>query len=420
MRHIVFLLGSYYPNFSAVGYCVHQVIKCLKKDSEITVIAFRNDSSQLLEDGYEGIKILRIETEDIRRRNLLRSLGSRIARLRTYALRARGALKRLLAPETVDQSLISSYVECLNSLLERPSTVVPVVFPFETILAALEYKKTYSDVKMVPYLFDNFVDSGSLHVLGIAGRVKRKRHLRLEREMLSEADAVVSMQPLRVHFERYFEASLVQKIAFVEHPLLAQPEECAPRSEDGMIRLCFAGSLIRNVREPSYLVKLLRGLRVSTKVHADFFVMGNAADRIRTQTLRNSISIVNHGCVPKREADAAVFSADILLNIGEIRGKQISSKIFEYISTGKPIVHLAYVENDAVTEILRRYPLALCLIQDRLNFERNLKSVEEFIVSRMRCKISFAEVSAIYPEAFPEITARTLLGFEKSGRCLAQ
>jgi hypothetical protein len=39
----------------------------------------------------------------------------------------------------------------------------------------------------------------------------------------------------------------------------------------------------------------------------------------------------------------------------------MSSKIFEYISCGKPIVHFYTANNDAKLKILKEYPLALCL-----------------------------------------------------------
>lgn len=405
MKQLVFLVGSYYPNFSAVGYCVHQVILCLKNDFEVTVIAFRNDSSQPFEEVYEGVRILRIETVDMKRRNLLHSTSSRHGQLMLNWLRVRGMLRRLLSRETVDHALVQAYVDGLNALSSRQDIIIPVVFPFETVLAALRFKGSDDALKVVPYLFDDFVESGSLHVLRIAARIKRDRHLSLEHEMLTISNAVLSMHPLEEHFEKNFENRLAAKIIYLEHPLLKEPRAYSRATGDATLKLCFTGSLIRKVREPGYLLEMLSNVHLSIKVQVDFFVLGNAANQIHSQSLSNSIKIVNHGRVSKFEADAAVAGADILINIGESKGKQVSSKVFEYLSSGKPIVHFSYTDDDVVSKILHKYPLALTLIMRKSKFFENLRFFEKFIIQNKNKNIPFHSVRAIYPEALPENTS---------------
>jgi glycosyltransferase involved in cell wall biosynthesis len=413
MSRVAFLLGSFYPDFSAVGYCAYRVLKCMAGDFDITVVAFRNRASHSLEEAHEGIDIQRIETDDMKRRNALAADAGAFARARRDALRAWGAARRLLAPETIDQSLVRAYLDRLDRMDPPPSAIVPLVFPFETVQAALAYKRAHPAVQVIPYLFDDFVDSGSLHVLRVARRLKRKRHLRLERRMLAEADAVLAMHPLRRHFEANFEAPLADKISFLEHPLLSPPADVERRPDDGVARLCFTGSLIPKVREPDYLLNLLRAIRPTMPVRADFFVMGNDAGKVRTGTFANGVEVVNHGRVPKSDADAAVRDADILLNIGEAQGRQVSSKVFEYMSAGKPIIHLAYVRDDAVSQILEKYPLALCLVRDRGSLAANANLVSDFIAGNRRSSVSFAELEAIYPEALPEVTAKILKAIMK-------
>jgi hypothetical protein len=153
----------------------------------------------------------------------------------------------------------------------------------------------------------------------------------------------------------------------------------------------------------------LRAIQPNDPVQANFFVMGNAAQMIENEVLANDVSILNHGRVAKPEADAAVGHADILLNIGEAQGRQISSKVFEYMSTGKPIIHLAYVAHDPVSKILSKYPLALCLLQDRSHFNTNVQLATDFISKNRRKVMPYDEVEKIYPEAMPETTAEAIL-----------
>lgn len=407
MSQLVFLLGSYYPNFSAVGYCAYQVQKCLSNDIKISVIALRSEASLPLEDDHEGVRILRIETPAMMRSNALRiEQDNRLAKFKLIVLRAMGALHRLISPVTIDRSLVSAYLARLNAMDPPPRALVPLVFPFESALAALEYKKCNPDVTLIPYFFDDFVDSGSLHVTKFAREIKRSRHIALEQQILANSDAALSMHPLRKHLEANFNQSLFDKVTFLEHPLLSRPLVASKKVDDGVIKLCFTGSLIRRVREPNYLLALLQALQNSDHVRVDFYTMGNAARLIEDQVFENGVKLFNHGRVSKAEADAAVGHADILLNIGEVQGKQVSSKVFEYMAQGKPIIHLAYIEEDVVTSILEKYPAALCLVQMKSRFQENV-NLFNFFVSEFKNKgsISYEQVASIYPEALPQTTA---------------
>ena len=48
-------------------------------------------------------------------------------------------------------------------------------------------------------------------------------------------------------------------------------------------------------------------------------------------------------------------SIHCLLSIGNKNPSQLPSKVIEYISTGKPVIHFAEIENDPVIEISKRY-----------------------------------------------------------------
>lgn len=405
MSHFVFLLDSFYPNFSAVGHCGYQVQKCLAQSHDVTVMSVRDDNSLPLEDWHDGLRILRVETPDTNQRNSLRAQSGRRARLELTALRAKGAIRRLTSPETINKALVRAYLERLNRMEPAPEVIVPLVFPFESVLAALAYKRAHPGTLVLPYLFDDFVDSGSLHVLKLARKLKYGRHLQMERKMLQEADAVLSMHPLRGHFETHFEKPLRDKITFLEHPLLFAPKVQSLPPQDVTIRLCYTGSLIGKVREPDYLLEMLHSIRPSGPMRADFYVMGNKAHKVQNLSRPGQIEIVNHGRVAKPMADAAVQAADVLLNMGEVQGRQVSSKIFEYMATGKPILHLAYVAHDVVSGILAKYPLALCLVQERDRLAENARQTEAFLARCRDRRLSFDEVAAIYPEALPESSA---------------
>lgn len=404
MKHVVFIVGSYHPQFSAVGFCAHQVIKCLQNEFRISVISIRNSSADSEVEMHGKTKILRVETSDQKRRNNLAGTPGLRARGLLLIFRIWMTLKKLVGAKTIDYKLVGAFANKLNNLDVAPDAIIPLVFPFETVLAALSHKEANPEVTVLPYLFDDFVESRSLHSFAVARQMKKRGHLNLERTMLMEADAILAMHPLQERFKRYFETSLLRKIFFLEHPLLTRPARPV-RHDDQAIRVCFTGSLIKGVVEPDYLLEMLEKVQTTRPTRFDFFVMGNNSYKVKNRTLNEGNQIVNHGRVAKPLADAALSSADIFINLGEFRGKQVSSKIFEYMSTGKPLIHLANVREDINTKILSKYPLALCLLQDRRDLEKNALQISEFLDKHRGVRLPFVEVKSLYPEALPSTTA---------------
>jgi glycosyltransferase involved in cell wall biosynthesis len=405
LKSVVFILGSYYPHFSAVGNCAYQVIRCLENDYRISVLSVRTALDHLPKEQIGLVDILRVDTGQRTRRLQLAQATGPWGRTRLQWYRMVAALRKLLARETVEKDLVTAYLDALKTQMGPIDVIVPLVFPFESVLAALAYKKHHPDTMVVPYLFDDYVESRSLHVLGINRILKETSHLALERKMLAESDTVLAMHPLRAHFENHFQHGVVHEIMFLEHPLLAPIEIGAHRRSESPIVMCYSGALIRNVREPDYLLDLLQAMPLKCATQVNFFVMGNNAHKVKSRIINDRLRITNHGRVAKERASQAMVQSNVLLNLGELRGKQVSSKVFEYMAAGKPIIHLAFVPHDAVAAILAKYPLALCLVQRRDQLQHNARLCAEFIDRHKHSQLSFAAVADIYPEAMPSTTA---------------
>lgn len=408
MKHIVFILGSYYPNFSAVGNCARQVIQCLASDYRITVLSIRGDLRHATRERVDGVDIVRVDTPSRSQRLVLMSSGALTGlfpRIRLHLHRTIGAVAKLLSRETVERDLVTAYLHELEGLTGTVDVLVPLVFPFESVLAALAYKKFDPSVLVIPYLFDDFVESRSLHVLAVSRVLKERCHLALEQTMLDESDWVLAMHPLRGHFAEHFRPSEVQRIRFLEHPLLVPHADQGAQQDSTHVVLSYTGALIKKVREPDYLLQMLQAMDPACPVQIDFYVLGNDAYKVKNQVVSERLRITNHGRVSKERADAAMTQSNILLNLGEKRGKQVSSKVFEYMAAGKPIVHLSFVSSDAVAAILAKYPLALCLVQTPAQLNENARLCAAFIERHKHSQLAFGEVAALYPEAIPVATA---------------
>ena len=106
---------------------------------------------------------------------------------------------------------------------------------------------------------------------------------------------------------------------------------------------------------------------------------------------------------PHSVALAYLSAADVLLSIGNAESPMAPSKIYEYMSTGKPILHVYSWAEDPCLEPLARYGNAL-LIQE--GDPEAVVKMEEFLNHRK--VLAFSDVARLFHTSTPEYTTHIL------------
>lgn len=170
------------------------------------------------------------------------------------------------------------------------------------------------------------------------------------------------------------------------------------------INIIFAGALNKGYVEANYLVKLVKGTILEEICRFEFYTAGSATNEIENA----SKSIKRCGWISKEELSAKLENSNILLSIAEINGKQISSKIFEYMSLGKPIIHLYTNDNDINLKYLYKYPVSLCVKQSMKDISNNIEQIALFCAFYMNFNINFEEVENIFSDLKPQSIVETI------------
>lgn len=368
---------------------------------------------------YEGQTIVRVSHRwwDIRLTLVDRirntdGITRQFYRMLLNGVRARDWLSIVFSRVSVKKALINAYIEALNNLEEPPDVVVPFCYPVEAVCAGIDYKKRVKEVKLIPYLFDPIVEGKPLHKSGVLMMLKSHRHLALEKTILDSATGVMVVNFQERYFRTHFPENL-DNIHFMEHPLVKQvhvrnEQIILPHSFEGCI-LVYTGSFIRGCRLPGYMLNVLFLAKTRLDFTLHLYGGGSGYSAIKKWQSRMSDSVVYHGHVDKNTALGAIRKANILVNVGETRGVQVSSKIFEYISTGKPIVHFYTAEQDANVRILEDYPLCLCLKQENALLEENANKLVSFIERHRNSTLAFDEVERVYHYATPRVIASQMM-----------
>lgn len=415
--NIVFIVGSYYPYYSAVGRCVGNIADELSRDHQVTIICQRNFTEQKDFEVHNNQRIIRVDTKENKLRNNLnrkietkQGLSKKKYQLILNAYKFSRIIKTIFSSVTIRKELVNEYTRALNKIDETIDLIIPASMPFESVVASSRYiERENNKTKMVPYLFDQFVDSDTLHRTKFNRMIKRKRNLRLEEEELSKSYKVLAMHSLKKHFSQ--DLPEIMNVKYLEHPLLLKFVDIKGIKSIG-IKMSYIGGLYKNYVMPDYLLQLYENSNLNDST-LNFYIIGNCFDIVNRYADTLPERIINHGSVDKETANLMLVQSDILISIAENKGIQISSKIFEYMSSGKPVIHLYTVDNDVNLKVLNKYPLSLCLKQDLDILDKNVGLFDEFCRRHSNCRIPFEEVEKIYYDATPKYTADLIMDLIK-------
>lgn len=167
--------------------------------------------------------------------------------------------------------------------------------------------------------------------------------------------------------------------------------------------MTFTGSLISTV-EPSYVCELLAQdacTGLTAIFHTNTSIQARFLDGCRNVVRKNWVSVDG--------LERAWSEADCLLSIAEKRGRQMSSKIFSYMATGKPIVHIYYAEDDVNVSYLKRYPLALCLRAEEDSLGSNSRLLALWLVWSLGRTVPWDSIAEEFAEMLPGYVAHRLI-----------
>ena len=163
MKHIVFIVGSYYPYYSAVGKCMRNIANEFEKNYKVTVICEKNMVDQADKDVLNTQKIIRVTTKMHNKRIMIddkmkksQGIKRHYWRCRLYMSKVERFVKVAISKSACDKDVVSAYMDGLKRICEPIDVIIPTCNPFDTVVAALQYKRLYPNVQIIPYLFDLF------------------------------------------------------------------------------------------------------------------------------------------------------------------------------------------------------------------------------------------------------------------------
>ncbi|MCL2546601.1 MAG: glycosyltransferase [Oscillospiraceae bacterium] len=411
MKNILFLTGRYLPRPSPNGICVQNVIEAMSPDEyDVTCICY--DDKQSADTKHVDVhKISRGLIQTLIYRTEGRQTGCcKLLRKILLILKKIKDVPFLLTWPWSDPIFTrKAYRKALRlHKVKKFDVIVAVHLPFSALIVGHKMKKKYPEIKYVPYLLDTLSGGMPFNTKLVPKKWMFKKKLKWECKLFANADTVVAMESSRKHHEQYnSENHFYDKITFLGIPLLKKSEVETACDVIGKTNMMFCGTAHYPMRNVPYFMSVLNVIKNDDIA---FTLIGDCnCTQLFGNMKKDSVKVKHLPRVSHAEMERFYQRADILVNLGNKEAAVIPSKIFEYMSYGKPIISTYAIDNDACIPYLEKYPLSLLLDERETDLEEQAKRLESFIISTNDKHVDFEEIQSAFKHNRPETFVEEIL-----------
>ncbi len=411
MKKILFLIQTFPAKRSANVICDTKIISELRKSGawEIHCLTYRLPW-QTSKEFFDGVYVHRFNRTwwwNVLMK-ALETPQSRYSRLIQKLDRLRLRLSQLLFACIYPNEEPLLYRKFSNEALRicgqiKFDIVIAEHYGGDTLFAGAKVKSHYPNIKLMSILWDPI--SGRTLPKYLPQKYAERKNLEFEERILRYSDLIVGMRAhmpyQQVHSS---EKSFFRNVIFLDIPGIIRPETQMGNNRfviKGKINVIFTGVLNLPDRDPSLVIKTFGRSKYKDNFNLMFFAVGGGSYLVESLIKNEGLQGFVHAFIPRSELNSVLQTSDILLNIGGPNTTQVPSKIFEYMSYGKPIVSTYYVDNESSLSYFQRYPLALCL-DLRKGINENASMLDELIDSKLGQVLDFTAVEKLYPLNNPQ------------------
>ena len=372
---ILFVTTDSYPYFGTTSNLIKKLVfnGGLINVYDIGVLSFCNNFSMKTYEVCDGVEIYRIFSfcelhgnqfwSELNKRPIYFRILPLLEKVIWWLVEKTGSSARLFRLNNVIR---------IKKLLEHDVAtdydfVVPICGNYDSVIATLISKIPAKKIFWQ-------VDPCSTNYI----RLFREKYLskKIERKIVREFDCILTEEIYYKELEKLYGDSIHRNVRVFHFPLIDQSLSLTMEKnmfDENKINCVFAGLIYLGIRDPMYTLRLFKALNQDLKIQLHMY------GPEKTSIKCDDDSIVIHEKVTMDKMPSILLNADFLVNIGNVMNNQIPSKIFEYISTGLPIINICKNRDCPTIELLKNYNYSISIIEDNNLFEAQLLELKKFI-----------------------------------------
>ena len=400
---ILFLLPDYFPKSGACTSLLNNLLSAgdfKRLFSQIDAFTYQDKAIGISQERYGDMNIYRAGVGSGLRISQCINLIAHdpLNALLLIAKKIRNKFRASTFEYAINYEIVDEIEQYLYQIpVEQYDIIVPIVGHLEIMAATARAKKRFADVKMVIYQVD---PCASNEIASISTQGER---ILFEREVFKLADHVITTPILLKEAQTRYTDDILSKMSAMEFPNVVPRCISEPRDTDKSIRCVFAGNIYGNIRNPQYTFSLFKDAGDAFQLE----LIGDMPKEDIGTCRQNGIKV--HGRKPLDETRRELERADILVNIGNSMRNQVPSKLFEYISYGKPIVNICKNRDCPTCDYLALYPYALNLYEEADILDEQRSSLRQFVEENYAKRLTPETIIQIYEACTPEYCSAQML-----------
>jgi len=314
----------------------------------------------------------------------------------------------------ISKRLVGNYYSVILNLDKKNmfDIVIPMFFSPESVVAACELKKKRPKIELVIYELDSNTDGLNHFDTQLFGRYIRAAQIRWSRRQYNIADQICIMQSHKMHFDKLYGVRFGQKCNVVDLPIMSDNTAELRAFDKQTIRFAYTGVLSTDYRSPKMILNILSRTKAQKNWRIYFFSKGNC-EMMLANYAETDNRLYQQGYIDSDALRKEYEQMDYFLSIGNTNSNSLPSKIINYISYGKPIIHFSLKHSDVCAEYLNQYPLAL-VIEYNANPDDSAKRLCDFVDDNFGKRVSYQEIVRLFPKNTPEYSVKSIEAFIKS------
>ena len=404
MKKILFLTRSYPDTLgSATILCMHRVLNCLAEsgryDLHVLSMCYPNEESQEMV-GNAIVHRMKPTLWQQMRNSLQKSRKhQKVARIMEVMTKA------ITIPTYPRTEPLTDRIYTRDAMkLQKEigfDLVVSEHHGLTTLLAGCRLAEKYPDLKHIALLWDPV--KGEMATVKLPSSFTTQRINKVEEFVARYTTLQISFRSIQPYYQENGDVAANHRI-YLDVPSIIKPEDEVPTKslcllKSGYVNVVFSGLLSEQYRDALPIIRLLNQCEVAEKINFVFFSRGEK-ETVEAEAKNFKGTIVYHDYIPLAELHTIYRHADYLLNVSHINANMVPSKIFEYMSYGKPIISTYVTDGDAAKRYISKYPESVCL-DLKSSYEDNLTALNGFL-NKTHHFVSFEKVIELFPENTPE------------------
>lgn len=389
---ILFIFGNAYSKQGSNANIAYLMIEKLKKEHEICIVSKIDEEysfpKYVKKDGisyyfirpfsnYEFIARQLVENEDWQ--------GKSIRKKIFWGLKHPSiVLKKLIYFIQEHDDFEKDYLKGIIRMNKRFhfDRIIAVSAPYSTARAMAKAKVSS---KKILYQLDP-------HYTNYYMKNHRKA-LKEEKKVLKNIDLAIMTDLIYKENEKNLLSVYINKMRLLNYPNIRDLNLNNDFSyfDKKKINCCFIGSFYEEIRNPYFMLKIFSHMKNKNIIL--HLIGGGCESTVKKFEKIMGEKLCVHGYKSLDLALNYMMQADILVSLNNKIRNQVPGKIFDYISTGKPILNFCFLKNCPTLEYMKKYPMSMNIFYKQ---HIDISAIETFICNFKGKRITYEIIKEIY------------------------